>query len=176
MLSWIHVITDYTLSRDVLQFDLVSCVSKSPYCWELVHFKKCSKSFQSLFASVRSSVRSRLGPPFLENAAVKTAAFFLFDRRNTSDGFLLLSLDGHSLSGVPVSFVYCGSEFKITFYLLSSIALLIFAMWFLVPCAMDSCAPNSFSARRTYDKKFPDLNLIFPFFCVMCSPFAPLIE
>lgn len=27
------------------------------------------------FASVRSSVRSRLGPPFIENAAVKTAAF-----------------------------------------------------------------------------------------------------
>ena len=27
------------------------------------------------YASVRSSVRSRLGPPFIENAAVKTAAF-----------------------------------------------------------------------------------------------------
>ena len=83
------------------------------------------------------------------------------------------------LKGTPFrkecpSFVYCGVNSA--YYFSLSNAFLIFVMWFLVPLLMDSCEPNSFVARWTYDRKFPECHFCVPFAWVIQPPFAPLTE
>lgn len=63
------------------------------------------------FASVRSSVRSRLGPPFIENAAVKTAAFSRLTTEIPQTDFCFNYLTGTPFQECP-SFLFVPIQFS----------------------------------------------------------------